>query len=84
MVGPRSAARLVSNQEPGRARYLEERLAPLLPIGGTAFSDDLGVTKNETDFYARAERRLDVVGLGPAVVFLDDTWESVEVAGRHG
>ena len=64
---------LVSNQEARRARYLEERLGTLLPIRAVAFSGDLGLVKNDPDFYERAERRLDLVGLGRAVVFLDDT-----------
>ena len=75
---------LVSNQEPRRARYLEERLGPLLPIRAVAFSGDLGLVKNDPDFYERAERRLDLVGLGRAVVFLDDTQCNVEAATRHG
>jgi HAD superfamily hydrolase (TIGR01509 family) len=75
---------LVSNQEPRRARYLEQHLAPVLPIGGTAFSGDLGVVKQQVEFYERAERRLGVAGLGPAVVFLDDSPANVDAAGRHG
>lgn len=75
---------LVSNQEPRRARYLEGRLAPLLPIEGVAFSGDLGVVKNDRDFYERAEHSLGVVGLGRSVVFLDDTSTNVETAARHG
>jgi putative hydrolase of the HAD superfamily len=75
---------LVSNQEPRRARYLEERLAPLLPISGTAFSGDLGLTKIEPPFYERAEQQLGFADDRPAVVFLDDTLDNVEVARRHG
>jgi FMN phosphatase YigB (HAD superfamily) len=75
---------LVSNQEPRRARFLEGRLAPLLPIGGVAFSGDLGVVKSDPDFYGQAEHRLGVVGLGRSVVFLDDTPSNVETATRHG
>jgi putative hydrolase of the HAD superfamily len=75
---------LVSNQEPRRARYLEEHLAPLLPIGGTAFSGDLGLTKSEQLFYERAEKQLGIAEPGPSVVFLDDTLDNVEVARRHG
>jgi HAD superfamily hydrolase (TIGR01509 family) len=78
------ALALVSNQEPRRARYLEERLAPLLPIRAVALSGDLGLVKNDPDFYERAERRLDIVGLGRAVVFLDDTQGNIETATRHG
>ena len=75
---------LVSNQEPRRARYLEERLTPFLPFGGTAFSGDLGLTKSEPGFYERAERRLGIAERRPVVVFLDDTLHNVEVARRHG
>ena len=75
---------LASNQEPRRARFLEQRLAPLLPFSGTAFSGDLGVTKKELDFYARAERHFGMAGRGSAVVLLDDTLDNVEVARRHG
>ena len=53
---------LVSNQEPRRARYLEERLAPLLAVGGTAFSGDIGAVKSDPDFYGRAERHLGLAG----------------------
>jgi FMN phosphatase YigB (HAD superfamily) len=74
---------LVSNQEPRRARYLEQRLAPLLSPFGTAFSGDLGAVKGERGFYSRAERH---IGLPPGVpvVFLDDTLANVEVASAHG
>jgi FMN phosphatase YigB (HAD superfamily) len=74
---------LVSNQEPRRARYIEERLAPLLPPFATAFSGDLGAVKADRDFYSRAERH---IGLEPGapVVFLDDTPANVEVACAHG
>ena len=75
---------LVSNQEPRRARYLEERLASLLPIGGTAFSGDLGLTKSEQPFYERAERHLGIAESGPAIVFLDDTRDNVDVARHQG
>ena len=75
---------LVSNQEPRRARYLEERLALLLPIGGTAFSGDLGLTKSEQTSYEGAERQLGTAERGSAIVFLDDTLDNVEVARRHG
>jgi FMN phosphatase YigB (HAD superfamily) len=56
----------------------------LLPVSGVAFSGDLGVVKSDPVFYDRAERRLGVVGLGHAVVFLDDTPGNVEAATRHG
>ena len=74
---------LVSNQEPLRARFLEQRLAPLLPIDGTAFSGDLGAVKTDREFYSRAERNR---GLEPGapVVFLDDTRANVEAAGAFG
>ena len=75
---------LVSNQERRRARFLQKRLERLLPLSGVAFSGDLGVVKSDPGFYDRAERRLGVVGLGPAVVFLDDTVNNVEAATRHG
>ena len=75
---------LVSNQEPRRARFLEERLAPLLPFRGSAFSGDLGHVKQELGLYELAERRLEIIGLGRAVVFLDDTQGNVETATRHG
>ena len=75
---------LVSNQEPRRARFIESRLAPVLPIAGVAFSGDLGLVKSDPDFYGEAERRLGVVGLGRSVVFLDDTLGNVETADRHG
>jgi HAD superfamily hydrolase (TIGR01509 family) len=75
---------LVSNQEPRRARFLQQRLAPLLPLQGTAFSGDLGVVKSDPDFYDRADRRLGVAGLGPSVVFLDDTAANIETARGHG
>jgi putative hydrolase of the HAD superfamily len=78
------ALALVSNQEPRRGRYLEERLGPLLPIRAVAFSGDLGLVKKDPDFYERAERRLDIVGRGRAVVFLDDTQGNIETATRHG
>jgi FMN phosphatase YigB (HAD superfamily) len=75
---------LVSNQEPRRARYLEQRLTPLLPPPfGTAFSGDIGAVKGDCGFYSRAERHL---GLEPGapVVFLDDTLANVVVASAHG
>jgi FMN phosphatase YigB (HAD superfamily) len=75
---------LVSNQEPRRARFIESRLAPLLPIAGVAFSGDLGVVKSDPDFYGRAEHRLGIGAPGQSVVFLDDTWSNVETAARHG
>ena len=75
---------LVSNQEPRRARFLQERLETLLPVCGVAFSGDLGVVKSNPVFYDRAERLLGVVGLGHGVVFLDDTLGNVETATRHG
>ncbi len=75
---------LVSNQEPRRARFIEDRLAPLLRVDGVAFSGDLGVVKSDPAFYDRAEHRLGAVGLGPSVVFLDDTLSNVEAAARHG
>jgi FMN phosphatase YigB (HAD superfamily) len=75
---------LVSNQEPRRARFLQERLATLLPVSGVAFSGDLGVVKGDPVFYDRAERVLGVVGFGHGVVFLDDTLRNVEAATRHG
>lgn len=53
-------------------------------MSGVAFSGDLGVVKSDPGFYDRAERRLGVVGLGHAVVFLDDTLRNVEAATRHG
>src|SRR5580698_4183043 len=43
---------LVSNQEPRRARYLEQRLAPLLPPFATAFSGDVGAVKGDRGFYS--------------------------------
>jgi putative hydrolase of the HAD superfamily len=75
---------LVSNQEPRRARYLHQRLAPLLPLLGTAFSGDLGAVKSDPAFYDRADRRLGVAELGASVVFLDDTAANVDTAVRHG
>ncbi len=75
---------LVSNQERRRARYLEERLAQVLPLSGVAFSGDLGLVKTDPDFYNRAERRLGIGGHGGTVVFLDDTASNVEAALRHG
>lgn len=77
------AMALVSNQERRRARFLEARLARLLPLAGTAFSGDLGTVKDDPAFYRRAEEHL---GLRRAasVVFLDDTPANVEVASRHG
>jgi FMN phosphatase YigB (HAD superfamily) len=75
---------LVSNQEPRRARFLQKRLETLLPVSGVAFSGDLGVVKSDPAFSDRAERPLGVVGLGQAVVFLDDTMRNVEAATRHG
>jgi FMN phosphatase YigB (HAD superfamily) len=75
---------LVSNQEPRRARFIEGRLAQLLPVSGVAFSGDLGVVKSDPDFYGQAEHRLGVIGLGRSVVFLDDSPGNVETAARHG
>ena len=75
---------LVSNQEPRRARFIEDRMASFLPVSGVAFSGDLGAVKSDPDFYGQAERRLGVVGLGRSVVFLDDTPSNVEAAARHG
>ena len=71
---------LVSNQEPRRARFIEDRMAPLLPIDGVAFSGDLGVVKSDPAFYDQAEHRLGVGGPGQSVVFLDDTPRNVEAA----
>jgi FMN phosphatase YigB (HAD superfamily) len=75
---------LVSNQEPRRARFLRERLAPLLPISGVAFSGELGVVKSDPDFYERAERCLGLAVSGPSIVFLDDTLGNVEAAAQRG
>lgn len=75
---------LVSNQEPRRARFIEGRLASLLPISGVAFSGDLGVVKSDPAFYHQAELRLDIVGTRRSVVFLDDTLRNVEVAASCG
>jgi FMN phosphatase YigB (HAD superfamily) len=75
---------LVSNQEPRRARFIEDRMASFLPVSGVAFSGDLGAVKSDPDFYGQAERRLGVVGLGRSVVFLVDTPSNVEAAARHG
>lgn len=75
---------LVSNQEPRRARYLQQRLAPLLPLHGTAFSGDLGAVKSDPDFYRRADRRLGIAETGAPVVFLDDTAANIDAAVRHG
>ena len=74
---------LVSNQEPRRARYLEQRLAPLLAFCGTAFSGDLGVVKSDPTFYGRAEAHLGLAR-GAPVVFLDDTLANIQVASAHG
>ena len=74
---------LVSNQEPRRARYLEQRVAPLLAICGTAFSGDLGVVKSDPTFYGRAEVHIGLAH-GAPVVFLDDTLANVQVASAHG
>ena len=75
---------LVSNQEPRRARFIEDRMASLLPISGVAFSGDLGVVKSDPAFYHQAELCLGVAGTGQSVVFLDDTPRNVEVAASHG
>jgi FMN phosphatase YigB (HAD superfamily) len=74
---------VVSNQEARRARYLEQRLAPLLPVFATAFSGDIGAVKGERGFYDLAERHLGLES-GAPVVFLDDTLANVEVASAHG
>jgi HAD superfamily hydrolase (TIGR01509 family) len=78
------ALALVSNQEPRRARYLEERFSSLLPLRGVAFSGDLGVVKSDAAFYDSAERLLGLDGTGCRVVFLDDTAANVEAANRYG
>ena len=75
---------LVSNQEPRRARFIEDRMASLLPIRGVAFSGDLGVVKSDPAFYHQAELCLGVVGTAQSVVFLDDTLRNVEVAASQG
>jgi putative hydrolase of the HAD superfamily len=75
---------LVSNQEPRRARYLETRLAEVLPISGVAFSGDLGLVKSDPDFYVRAADVLGADGPLGTVVFLDDTAANVDAARRHG
>jgi HAD superfamily hydrolase (TIGR01509 family) len=75
---------LVSNQEPRRARFLEQRLTPLLSLHGTAFSGDLGAVKSDLAFYDQADDRLGVAGQGSSVVFLDDTAANVETAVAHG
>jgi putative hydrolase of the HAD superfamily len=75
---------LASNQEPRRGRYLQERLAQVLPIRGVAFSGDLGAVKKDPDFYDRAERHLGIVGRGRSVILVDDTPGNLDVAVQHG
>jgi putative hydrolase of the HAD superfamily len=73
---------LVTNQEHRRARYLQERLGALIPLGGMAYSAGLGRLKEDPAFYALASARL---GLGDgAVVLVDDAPGNVEAARRHG
>jgi putative hydrolase of the HAD superfamily len=75
---------LATNQEIRRARYIESRLAALIPLGGIAFSGDLGLLKDDPAFYAAAERRLGIEPDRTSVVFIDDTDANVVAARRHG
>jgi putative hydrolase of the HAD superfamily len=75
---------LATNQEIRRARYLEQRLATLIPLGGIACSGVLGLLKDDPAFYAQAERQLGIAPDRTSVVFVDDTEGNVEAARRHG
>jgi putative hydrolase of the HAD superfamily len=75
---------LVTNQEHRRARFLEERLATLLPIGGMAYSGAVGVMKKDPAFYPVACERLGIDRDDGTVVFVDDRVENVGAARRHG
>ena len=75
---------LATNQEIRRARYIEQRLATLIPLRGIAFSGAPGIPKDDPAFYAAAERQLGITPDGTSVVFLDDTEGNVEAARRHG
>jgi putative hydrolase of the HAD superfamily len=75
---------LATNQEIRRARYIEQRLATLIPLCGMAFSGALGILKADPAFYAAAERQLGITPDRTSVVFVDDTEENVKAARRHG
>ncbi len=75
---------LATNQEIRRARYIEQRLATLIPLSGIAFSGALGILKDDPAFYAAAERQLGIAPDRTSVVFVDDTESNVEAARRHG
>jgi len=73
---------LVSNQEHRRVTYLQERLASL--NADIAYSADVGYIKSERPFYKAAEKRLGISGTTHNVIFVDDTFENVDVANAHG
>jgi putative hydrolase of the HAD superfamily len=75
---------LVTNQEHRRARYLDQRLGTLLPVGGMAYSAALGFTKDHPQFFVAASDLLGIPRHSHSVVFVDDSPENVEVARRHG
>lgn len=75
---------LATNQEIRRARYIEQRLATLIPLRGIAYSGALGILKDDPAFSAAAERQLGIAPDRTSVVFVDDTESNVEAARRHG
>jgi putative hydrolase of the HAD superfamily len=75
---------LVTNQEHRRAAFLQERLAPRLPLGGLAYSAGIGMVKADPGFFPLACDRLGIDRDDRAVVFVDDTAANVAAARRHG
>ena len=75
---------LVTNQEARRAAFLEQNLREVLPIEGMAYSGALGAIKSDPAFYPAAERWLDIGIRGNDVVFIDDSFENIEVAKTYG
>lgn len=74
---------LATNQEHRRAKFLAERLGPMLSLSGIAYSAALGATKPSAEFYLAADKLIHGSGVSP-VVFLDDTITHVEAARAHG
>jgi len=74
---------LATNQEHRRAAYLRNRIEPILPITGVAYSGALGATKDDLGFYERARRELGIGG-DSLVTLVDDDHRNVVAARAAG
>lgn len=76
---------LVTNQEHRRAHYLYQRINESIPVGQIFYSADIGFEKSDRQFFEVVTAKL---GLSPdqrsSVVFVDDTYENIEVARSFG